>query len=227
MKKGVEQGAIFSAKALDDYSKAIKKMSDFGIKIGIVVGGGNIFRGRDSKEIGLDRQTADNIGMLGTFLNALALRCKLNDLGLKVAMFSPQQMPNMTENTNMSEVYTRSAVLKRVEENDVLIFAGGLGQAYFSTDTVASIRAVDMKADILLKATGVDGVYDRDPKLGNATRYNDISFDEFISKGLAVMDMSVAVICKENGMKCLVFNGSIADNLWRVMEEENIGTLIK
>lgn len=199
---------------------AIKQCADLGTQIGIVVGGGNFWRGRSSGE--MERTRADHIGMLATAMNALAVADALESLGLDVRVQTAIPMPAV------AEPYIRNKAVRHLEKGRIVIFGCGTGNPFFSTDTAASLRAAEIEADIILKASIVDGVYDSDPKKNpNAKKYDVLTFSEVLDKGLKVMDSTAASMCKDNNIPILVFNIEQPENLVLAMKGENIGTIVK
>lgn len=200
--------------------KSIKKCVDAGVEMGIVVGGGNFWRGRSSEN--MDRTRADHIGMLATVMNSLALADALEQAGCDVRVQTAIAMQQV------AEPYIRNRAVRHLQKNRVVIFGCGTGNPFFSTDTAAALRAAEIDAQIILKATMVDGVYDSDPhKNPNAVRYQTISFDEVLAKQLAVMDMTAFSMCRDNKIPVLVFSLEDPDNILRAVKQENIGTLVK
>ena len=199
---------------------SIKKIYDLGTEVAIVVGGGNFWRGRSSGD--MDRTRADHIGMLATVMNSLALADALEQAGCDVRVQTAISMQQI------AEPYIRNRAVRHLQKNRVVIFGCGTGNPFFSTDTAASLRAAEIDAQIILKATMVDGVYDSDPhKNPNAKRYSTISFDEVLAKQLAVMDMTAASMCRDNHIPVLVFSLEDPDNILRAVRQEDIGTLVK
>ena len=199
---------------------SIKKIYDLGTEVAIVVGGGNFWRGRSSGD--MDRTRADHIGMLATVMNSLALADALEQVGCDVRVQTAISMQQI------AEPYIRNRAVRHLQKNRVVIFGCGTGNPFFSTDTAASLRAAEIDAQIILKATMVDGVYDSDPhKNPNAKRYSTISFDEVLAKQLAVMDMTAASMCRDNHIPVLVFSLDDPDNILRAVRQEDIGTLVK
>lgn len=192
-------------------------------QIGIVCGGGNFFRGRDSESLGLKRIDADYMGMLGTLENAIGLQNKFEAIGVKAKALTCLNVPDVLE------LYTKEAALKYLEEGYVVIFGGGTGKPFFSTDTATALRAQDMKAKkVLMAKNGVDGVYDSDPKTNpNAKKIDVLTHKEIISNNLNVMDLTAASIFDENDVECLVFDMNEKGNITKVLSGENIGTIIK
>ncbi len=199
--------------------KAVKRTADAGVDIGIVVGGGNFWRGRSSGA--MDRTRADHIGMLATAMNALAVADVLESLGCEVRVQTAITM------TQIAEPYIRNRAMRHFEKGRIVIFGCGTGNPFFSTDTAAALRAAEIEANILLKATMVDGVYDKDPnKFSDAVKYDTLTFSDVVSKQLAVMDMTAAALCRDNKMPMLVFDLGRPDNIFDACMGENIGTLI-
>lgn len=197
----------------------IKKCVDLGIEMGIVVGGGNFWRGRSSGK--MDRTRADHMGMLATVINALGVADALEQLGVNVRV---QTAISMQE---VAEPYIRNRAMRHLEKGRVVIFGCGTGNPFFSTDTAASLRAAEIDADIILKATMVNGVYDSDPKKNpNAKKYDSISFKEVLTKGLAVMDSTAASLCNDNHIPLLVFDIGNPENIFNAIMGEQVGTLV-
>lgn len=205
---------------LQSICASIKKIYDLGTEIAIVVGGGNFWRGRSSGN--MDRTRADHIGMLATAMNALALADALERVGCDVRVQTAISMQQV------AEPYIRNRAVRHLQKNRVVIFGCGTGNPFFSTDTAASLRAAEIDAQVILKATMVDGVYDSDPhKNPNAKRYSTISFDQILSEQLGVMDMTAASMCRDNHIPVLVFSLEAPDNIVRAVKQEDIGTLVK
>lgn len=199
--------------------KAIKKCLDEGAEVAIVVGGGNFWRGRQNEH--MDRTRADHIGMLATAMNALAVGDMLESLDAEVRVQTAIDMHQI------AEPYIRNKAIKHLEKGRVVIFGCGVGSPYFSTDTASSLRAAEINADIMLKATMVDGVYDKDPhRFADAVKYDTLSLSEVLSKGLQVMDSTAAAMCKDNKMPILVFSLEDPENIYRAVTGENIGTVV-
>ena len=197
----------------------IKKCVDAGVQVAIVVGGGNFWRGRSSGE--MDRTRADHMGMLATTINALGVCDALEQLGLDVRVQTAIAMHQV------AEPYIRNKAVSHLEKGKVVIFGCGTGNPFFSTDTAAALRAVEIDADIIMKATMVDGVYDSDPKTNpNAKKYDTISYHEVLSKDLAVMDSTASALCKDNNLPILVFSIDDPENIYRAVCGENIGTVV-
>lgn len=199
--------------------ESIKKCVDLGIEMAVVVGGGNFWRGRDSGD--MDRTRADHIGMLGTTMNALAVADSLEKLGVEVRVQSAISM------SQLAEPYIRNKAIRHLQKGRVVIFACGTGNPFFSTDTAATLRAAEIEADIIFKATMVDGVYDSDPnKNVDAKKYDSISILEVLSKGLGVVDSTAASMCKDNNIPILVFNLNDPNNIVLAAQGEKVGTIV-
>lgn len=204
---------------ITEICKSIKKCSDAGVQIGIVVGGGNFWRGRSSGA--MDRTRADHIGMLATAMNALALADVLESLGCVVRVQTAITMQQV------AEPYIRNKAVNHLNKGRIVIFGCGTGNPFFSTDTAASLRAVEIQADIFLKATLVDGVYDKDPhKHDDAKKFDTLTFSHVLNDELGVMDSTAATMCRDNNMKMLVFDLSRPDNIYDAVMGENIGTVV-
>ena len=204
---------------LHSLSLVIKKVIALGIKVGIVVGGGNFWRGRSNSH--MDRVTADHMGMLATTINALALADALDQVGVDTRVQNAIQMQQICEQ------YIRKRAVRHLEKDRVVIFAGGTGNPYFTTDSAAALRALEIGADAVLKATMVDGVYDRDPQIDRqAEKYKEISFDDVLSKNLKVMDATAVALCRDNDIPVIVLNISDPENIYRLAAGQNVGTLI-
>uniref|UniRef100_UPI003A840CA3 UMP kinase n=1 Tax=Anaerotruncus massiliensis (ex Liu et al. 2021) TaxID=2321404 RepID=UPI003A840CA3 len=200
--------------------KPVKELVDMGVEVAIVVGGGNFWRGRSSGS--MDRTRADHMGMLATVMNSLALADALEALGVPVRVQTAITMQQI------AEPYIRGRAVRHLEKGRVVIFGCGTGNPYFSTDTASSLRAAEIDADIILKATMVDGVYDCDPnKFDTAVRYDNVSFQEVLEKGLGVMDSTAAAMCRDNRIPVLVFSLADPDNILAAIEGKNIGTIVK
>jgi uridylate kinase len=219
---GQKQFGIDS-EALNHYAQEVKKIAEMGVEIGIVIGGGNIFRGIEGIKGGIkDRSQADYMGMLATVINGMALQTAMESHGLKTRLQSAIKMEQV------SEPFIRRRAIRHLEKGRVVIFAAGTGNPYFTTDTAAVLRAVEINADVILKGTRVDGIYTADPfKDPSATKYNTISFDEVYKQNLNVMDMTAFTLCKENNLPIIVFNINDEDALIKVVEGEKVGTLVE
>jgi len=199
----------------------IREVAALGVQLGIVIGGGNIFRGMTASAKGMDRTTADYMGMLATVINSLALQSALEHVGVATRVQTAIEM------REIAEPFIQMRALRHLEKGRVVIFAAGTGNPYFTTDTAATLRAVEMKADIILKATKVDGVYDRDPvKYADAVMYEKISYTDVLTKNLKVMDASAISLCRDNGLPLNVFNLQKAGNIKRVICGEPVGTMV-
>ncbi len=205
-----------------EYAQQIKEIVALdGIQLAIVVGGGNIFRGIQSKDMGIDRVSGDYMGMLATVMNGIALQNTLEKIGLYTRLVSAIEMQKICE------PYIRRRAIRHLEKGRIVVFAAGTGNPYFTTDTAAALRAVEMEADVVLKATRVDGIYTADPeKVSDAQKYDTISFDEAINKNLAVMDKTAFTLCQENEIPIIVFDMNQIGNLRRVIQGEAVGTLV-
>lgn len=203
---------------VESFCNAIKKCVDDGVQVAIVVGGGNFWRGRSSGK--MDRTRADHMGMLATAINALGVGDTLEQAGVDVRVMTAISMPQV------AEPYIRNRAVRHLDKGRVVIFGCGTGNPFFSTDTAAALRAVEIDADIIMKATMVDGVYDSDPKKNpDAKRYDRVSFDEVLAKNLAVMDSTAASLCKDNNMPILVFSVDEPMNIYKAVCGEDIGTV--
>jgi uridylate kinase len=207
---------------LNFFSAEVKKVHDIGVQIGIVIGGGNIYRGLNASDQGIERVTGDQMGMLATVINALALQNAIENKGIYTRLMSAIHMEEI------AEPYIRRRAIRHLEKGRVVIFGAGTGHAYFSTDTAASLRAVEIEADVIIKGTRVDGVFDSDPeKNSNAVKYDNITYLDIIKKNLRIMDLTAVSLCQENNLPMIVFNMDIPDNLLKLVNGENVGTLIK
>ncbi len=204
------------------FAAEINKIHKLGVQIGLVIGGGNIYRGLNAKDQGIDRVTGDHMGMLATMINSLALQNALEHEGMSTRLMSAIKMEQI------AEPYIRRRAVRHLEKGRVVIFGAGTGNPYFSTDTAASLRAVEIDADIILKGTRVDGVFDSDPeKNSEAELYSEISYFEVLTRKLRVMDMTAISLCQENNLEIKVFNMNIADNLVKIVTGSDIGTSVK
>jgi len=206
---------------LSDYAVQIKEITDSGIEVAIVIGGGNIFRGVQAEEGGMDRTHGDYMGMLATMINAMALQAALEAKGVDSRLQSAIEM------REIAEPYVRRKAVRHLEKGRVVIFGAGTGNPFFTTDSAASLRAIEINADVILKGTRVDGIYSADPeKDPSATKYKTISFDEVYAKGLNVMDMTAFTLCKENDLPIIVFNMDEKGNLQKLLNGEEVGTIV-
>lgn len=216
-----EQKYGIDEKRLNEYAQQIKEVHDMGVEIGIVIGGGNIFRGLSGAGKGFDRVKGDQMGMCATVINSLGLSSALDAIGCKSRVLTAIRMEPI------GEFYTKWKAIEAMKNGEVVIMSGGTGNPYFTTDTGSSLRGIEIEADVMLKGTRVDGVYTADPeKDPTATKFSEITYDEIYNKGLKVMDLTATTMCKENNLPIYVFNMDIIGNLKKVMEGENIGTLV-
>ena len=216
-----EQGYGIDVKRLNEYAEQIKEAVASGVQIGIVIGGGNIFRGLSGAGKGFDRVKGDQMGMCATVINSLALSSALGAIGVKNRVLTAIRMEPI------GEFYNKWKAIEAMEQGEVVIMSGGTGNPYFTTDTGSSLRGIEIEADVMLKGTRVDGIYTADPeKDPTATKFDDITYDEVISRGLKVMDITATAMCRENKLPIYVFNMDKVGNLKRVMDGEEIGTLV-
>lgn len=215
------KGYGIDPKILMQYSEEIKRVMDAGTQVAIVIGGGNIFRGVNAAQSGIDRVQGDYMGMLATVINAMALQSALEKAGMYTRLMSGIKMEQVCE------PFIRRRAVRHLEKGRVVIFGAGIGNPYFTTDSTASLRAIEIEADVVLKGTRVDGVYSADPeKDTNATRYSHISFEEVYQMGLNVMDMTAFTLCKENNLPIIVFDMNKSGNLYKIAKGDEVGTLI-
>ena len=206
---------------LEKYSSQVKKLHGSGIEIAIVIGGGNIYRGIEAEESGINRVQGDYMGMLATLINSMALQSHLEKLECDTRLMSGFNIDQVCE------PFIRRRAIRHLEKGRIVIFGAGLGKPYFTTDSTASLRAIEIEADIVLKGTRVDGVYDFDPeKVKEAKKYSELSFNEAYEKNLNIMDMTAFTLCKENNLPIIVFDMNKPGNLVKLVEGEKIGTLI-
>ena len=204
------------------YASEIKEVSAMGVQIAVVIGGGNIFRGIQAAGSGIDRVQGDYMGMLATVMNSMALQSVLESLHVKTRLLTAIKMEEI------AEPFIRRRAVRHLEKGRVVIFGAGTGNPYFTTDTAASLRAIEIEADVILKGTRVDGIYSADPEIDkNAVKYDTISFTEVYEKGLNVMDLTAFTLCNENKVPIIVFDMNKGGNLKRMMEGETIGTLVE
>ena len=210
-------------KTVNKIAAQIKEAHDLGVEIGIVVGGGNLWRGKTGEELGMDRSQADYMGMLATIMNGLAVQDALEHLGV------PTRAMTALPINQVAEPYIRRRAIRHLEKGRVCIFVGGLGSPYFSTDTACVLRGTEIGAEIVMMAkNNVDGVYDSDPKYNkDAKMYTELTFEEILSKNLKVMDATAASLCKDNKMGIIVFNMNVDGNITKAVKGEKIGTLVK
>ncbi len=218
-----ELGFGFSPDVIKSIAGEIKEVIDLGVEVALVVGGGNIWRGKIGAEMGMERANADYMGMLGTVMNALALQDSLENLGV------PTRVQSSIVMTQVAEPYIRRKAVRHLEKSRVVIFAAGTGNPYFSTDTTAALRAAEINADAILMAkNNVDGVYNADPKIDpTAVKYDTLTYLDVIQQGLQVMDSTASTLCMDNDIKLIVFNLSEEGNIKRAVMGENIGTVVR
>jgi len=206
---------------LAQYAQDIKIITDLGVQVAIVIGGGNIYRGMNEQETGIERAQGDYMGMLATVINGMALQSALEKIGVYTRLQSAIKMEQV------AEPYIRRRAMRHLEKGRVVIFGAGTGNPYFTTDTAGSLRAIEIKADVILKGTRVDGIYTADPeKNADARKYGQISFAEVIRLNLKVMDMTAFTLCQENNLPIIVFDMNKPGNLLRVVTGDNVGTLV-
>ncbi len=216
-----EENHGINEKIIEEYARQVVEISLKGCEVAIVVGGGNIFRGLSGTRSGFDRLKGDQMGMLATVINSLALESAINNTGGKSKVFTSVRMEPV------GEFYNRDKVVNCLKENIVCLLSGGTGNPFFTTDTASALRAVEIGADVLLKGTRVDGVYTSDPEINpNAEKFDRITFDEAIARRLKVMDSTAFTMCRENNMPIVVFNMNISGNLLKIISGESIGTLV-
>ena len=216
----VEQYGIDSRK-LTDYANEINEITKLGVEVSIVIGGGNIYRGIQSEGAGFDRVQGDFMGMLATIINGMALQSALEKIDIQTRLLTAIKMEQI------AEPYIRRKAIRHLQKGRVVIFGGGTGNPYFTTDTAATLRAIEIEADVILKGTRVDGIYTADPeKDETAKMYDSISFDEVYEKGLKVMDLTAFTLCKENNLPIKVFNMNLGGNLKKICSGEKVGTLV-
>ena len=217
---GEKQHGIDSNR-LEQYAEEIKSAHDKGLEIAIVIGGGNIFRGVDGEKSGIDRVQGDYMGMLATVINAMALQSSLEKHGMYTRLMSGLKMEQVCE------PFIRRRAIRHLEKGRIVIFGAGIGNPYFTTDSTASLRAIEIESDVVLKGTRVDGVYTADPeKDPTATKYNEVSFQEAYEKGLNIMDMTAFTLCMENNLPIIVFDMNKSGNLLNIVDGKEVGTLI-
>lgn len=217
-----EQKFGIEANMLRHYAEQIKQLVDEGIEVAVVIGGGNIFRGLSAEKSGIERVQGDYMGMMATVINGMAIQSALETIGLHSRLISAIEMKEI------AEPYIRRRAIRHLEKGRVVIFAAGTGSPYFTTDSAAALRANEIKADVILKGTRVDGVYSADPeKDKTAVKFDHISFAKVIAMGLNVMDMTAFTLCQENNLPIIVFDINDASNLIRIVRGEKIGTLVE
>ena len=216
-----QQGYGIDVQRLKEYAQQIKEIADMGVQIGIVIGGGNIFRGLSGAGKGFDRVKGDQMGMCATVIYSLALSSALDAAGQKNRVLTAIRMEPI------GEFYSKWKAIEAMEQGKVVIMSGGTGSPYFTTDTGSSLRGIEIEADVMLKGTRVDGIYTADPeKDPTATKFHDITYQEVIQRGLKVMDITATAMCMQNDLPIYVFNMDILGNLKKVIEGEEIGTLV-
>jgi uridylate kinase len=215
------QGYGIHGETLQVIAREVQEIRDLGVEVSIVVGGGNIFRGSRQKSLAIERTTADSMGMLATVINGLAMQDALEKLGCQTRLLSAIEMHQL------AEPFIRRRAIRHLEKGRVVILAAGIGNPYFSTDTAAALRAMEIKAEVILKATRVDGIYDADPeKVAAAKMIERVSYMELLQRGLAVMDSTAVTLCMENKMPIIVFNLTVPGNIRRVVMGERVGSTV-
>ena len=210
-----------SSDVIASYAKQIKEIVDLGVEVSIVIGGGNIFRGISGAAQGVDRVTGDHMGMLATVINSLALQNSIEKLGVPTRVQTAIEMPKI------AEPFIKRRAQRHLEKGRVVIFGAGTGNPYFTTDTAAALRAIEMGTDVVINATKVDGIYDKDPvKFADAKKYEKVTYNEVLAKDLKVMDATAISLCRENKLPIIVFNSLIEGNLKKVVMGEDIGTTV-
>ncbi|RRD23391.1 UMP kinase [Fusobacterium canifelinum] len=210
-----------SSDVITSYAKQIKEIVDLGVEVSIVIGGGNIFRGISGAAQGVDRVTGDHMGMLATVINSLALQNSIEKLGVPTRVQTAIEMPKV------AEPFIKRRAQRHLEKGRVVIFGAGTGNPYFTTDTAAALRAIEMETDVVIKATKVDGIYDKDPvKYPDAKKYQTVTYNEVLAKDLKVMDATAISLCRENKLPIIVFNSLDEGNLKKVVMGEHIGTTV-
>lgn len=210
-----------SSEVIGSYARQIKEVVDLGVEVAIVIGGGNIFRGLSGAEQGVDRVTGDHMGMLATVINSLALQNSIEKIGVETRVQTAIEMPKI------AEPFIKRKAQRHMEKGRVVIFGAGTGNPYFTTDTAAALRAIEINADVVIKATKVDGIYDKDPvKHSDAKKYETVTYTEVLNKDLRVMDATAISLCRENNLPIIVFNSLLEGNIRRVITGEDIGTTV-
>lgn len=216
------QGYGIDTVRLNEYAQQIKEVAELGVQIGIVIGGGNIFRGLKGVDKGFDRVKGDQMGMLATIINSLAVQSALESIGAKARVLTAIRMEPIGEG------YSKAKALEYLNNGDIVIISGGTGNPFFTTDTASALRAVEIEAEVMFKGTRVDGIYTADPeKDTKATKFDEITYDEALQRNLKIMDLTAFAMCKENSMPVIVFNMDVFGNLRKVILGEKIGTLVK
>ena len=215
------KGFGIDGKVLEFFAKEVKKVHDIGLQLGIVIGGGNIYRGLSASQQGIDRATGDYMGMLATLINSLALQNEIEKHG------SPSRLMSAIQMSAVAEPYIRRRAIRHLEKGRVVILGAGTGHPYFSTDTAASLRAVEIGAEVIIKGTRVDGIFDSDPEINPAaTKFDSIAYMDILKKNLRVMDLTAVSLCQENNLPMIVFNMTEPDNLLRLALGESVGTIV-
>ena len=208
-------------KVLDRMALEVGQLVGIGVQVGLVIGGGNLFRGAALSEAGMDRVTGDHMGMLATIINGMALQSALESIDIETRLLTAIRMEQV------AEPYIRRKAMRHLQKGRVVIFGGGTGNPYFTTDTAAALRAIEIEADVILKGTRVDGIYTADPeKDPSAIKYETITFDEVFQKKLSIMDLTAFTLCQENNLPIKVFNMNVEGNLAKICKGENVGTLV-
>jgi uridylate kinase len=216
-----DKGFGIDNKVMEFFAEEVKKVHDVGAEVGLVIGGGNIYRGLSAGSQGIDRATGDYMGMLATMINSLALQNAIEKAGITTRLMSAIKMEAI------AEPYIRRRAIRHLEKGRVVILGSGTGHPYFSTDTAASLRAVEIGADVIIKGTRVDGVFDSDPEKNNdAVKFNSITYMDILKKNLRIMDLTAVSLCQENNLPMIVFNIDVPDNLFKLVKGENVGTEI-
>ena len=216
-----EQEFGISSDVIASYARQIKEIADLGVEVSVVIGGGNIFRGLSGATQGVDRVTGDHMGMLATVINSLALQNSIEKLGVQTRVLTAIEMPKI------AEPFIKRRAQRHLEKGRVVIFGAGTGNPYFTTDTAAALRAIEMNTEVVLKATKVDGIYDKDPvKYVDAVKYETVTYTEVLNKNLKVMDATAISLCRENKLPIIVFDSLTEGNIKRVIMGEKIGTTV-
>ncbi len=216
-----EQEFGISSDVIASYARQIKEIADLGVEVSVVIGGGNIFRGLSGATQGVDRVTGDHMGMLATVINSLALQNSIEKLGVQTRVLTAIEMPKI------AEPFIKRRAQRHLEKGRVVIFGAGTGNPYFTTDTAAALRAIEMNTEVVLKATKVDGIYDKDPvKYADAVKYETVTYTEVLNKNLKVMDATAISLCRENKLTIIVFDSLTEGNIKRVIMGEKIGTTV-
>tara|TARA_B100000809_G_scaffold46839_1_gene41325 strand:- start:2605 stop:3312 length:708 start_codon:yes stop_codon:yes gene_type:complete len=216
-----DKNAGIDSKKLLHYANEIKKIHDIGVEVSIVIGGGNIYRGFNNTEHKIDRVQGDYMGMLATIINGLALQNTLENIGI------PTRLQSAINVNQVAEPYIKRKAIRHLEKNRIVIFAAGTGNPYFTTDSAAVLRAIEIEADVILKGTKVDGIYNCDPEINSdAVKFENITFNEAIRKGLKIMDTTAFTLSQENNLPIIVFDINSSDNLLKVVSGEKVGTIV-